>query len=565
MLENTTAGYALYGEKPVYLGSFCQPEWLMPGSSEHEEATNTLLALKILKTIIPNQKTADYMLVFNDSNDVSPQSNEFMIINRKAFIRVVEENLLLFKSKFGHDVTPARLIENLISPNKGFSYLFGKEIALQGIVLGYGTDNSITYERGSSLIEIVTSRSPLSPPNKLPPPPATEAEMILTIENNPGTQQNWKKIKEETNDFSYYKSLGTEDKLKIPFSFKQNSEETKALLNAYRKAQNRVSKILEKNNFLIHILKKFKTDSELFLLQKSSLLNPFSEREKKELPLILARSIHLTFSEELSRAFIDGWNGVESEKNVNSSENFQELEFLEILRRQTLSLNERLKKIKESQQFLQECAKKEQVQPLIPNKLYISTLKPGDSTKPLGINHKSITAVFLIKDILGNPLIGSYKLDSPSQLNREEMIPGFSHGVIGMNVGEVRDIYIHPDFAYGTYSKFGDGMALQIRVELIAIEDNSNLSRFPLLQPVDVAHFTPEITNCSDYQTYQDKYDHLCGLKNWNHYKKAEHLANIPAMTPQLSSKNLEPLTTQEKDLLLKLNWLIYNNQEAFE
>jgi len=337
LFENTTAGYVICGVKPIYLGNFCRPEWLMPGSAEHLEAIHAFLALKILKKLPQDSKLANYILVNQGLDSIPSQNNEFMIINQKAFLRVVKENLVLFKYKFGHDITPENLLKKLISSNHGFSKLFGKEIALQGIVLGYGTNNSISYERASTFTELVASNTPSSPPNKLLPPPANEEEMITRIESL-RTDGNWMKVKEETKDFSFYQSQNPNDKLKIPFSIHQNSIETIILLKEYRKAQNRLNSVLTNKNILNYVLKHLKIKNEVFSPQSENLVEMFTNDEKKTLSQVLARSIQYTFSEQISPEFIMGMRAAMNKNEENLDLDFKKVRFLEILREQTFPL-----------------------------------------------------------------------------------------------------------------------------------------------------------------------------------------------------------------------------------
>ena len=63
LFENTSAGYAMYGAKPIYLGNFCQPEWLMPGSDRHREANESFLALQMLKRNFQNPTKTNCIVI----------------------------------------------------------------------------------------------------------------------------------------------------------------------------------------------------------------------------------------------------------------------------------------------------------------------------------------------------------------------------------------------------------------------------------------------------------------------------------------------------------------------
>ena len=53
----------------------------------------------------------------------------------------------------------------------------------------------------------------------------------------------------------------------------------------------------------------------------------------------------------------------------------------------------------------------------------------------------------------------------------EGTIPGFAKGVVGMLEGEVRQLYIHPDLAYGVYGKLDPNVLVIFKVEVISADD----------------------------------------------------------------------------------------------
>lgn len=130
-----------------------------------------------------------------------------------------------------------------------------------------------------------------------------------------------------------------------------------------------------------------------------------------------------------------------------------------------------------------------------------------------------------------------------------------------MEEGELRDIYIHPDFAYGSYSSFGAGQALKARIELIHIKESLDEEYPNLLQPFDVMHLAPRIRTCEEYATLQKKYNYLCGMRTWLHYKQAEPLICLEHIIEHLLSNESSPPEDQEKDLVSLLNWAIYSKQ----
>ncbi len=559
LIEETSAGYAIYGKKPLYLGDFSLPEWTAPGSKRHKDLNQCYLALNFLKQFPKNPAAKEYTLI-NNGNDLF-KSYRFMIINRNAFNNVFEENLPLFKYKLGWNISFDTLIKQFESLNNNDGKSSKNEPALQGITLGYGTDNAISWERLRSFMNAAFSTTPQCPPKKLPPLPTTEEELSDRI-GSIFKGSDWEKVKEETKDFSNHYIFNPEGNLKIFFAFHKGSEETQILLESYRKAQSMLDQLLSKKNFLNETLERLGIDA-------APLSKTLSLPTKKRLSQILAKSVRFTFSERISSEFVAGWNDAINLSNSTSLlPDPKEVLFLKILDEKTFFSSVRREKTQESQALFQKIESSGGVSCLIPQKLYTRIIRCGKTKKQLTPNTKSILVNYLIKGVDGTPIGGTYKLEEPSKLNLEELIPGLAHGLIGMKEGEIREIYIHPDFAYGVHSEFGHGSALQVQVELIQIEEISDGFSLPYLQPIDVRAQTPIIKTCEDFKKLQKKYNYLCGIKTGLHYKKADNLINLNEVIELILSGDTQaPYTEQEREVISLLNWMIYqaNSSEHIE
>ncbi len=112
-------------------------------------------------------------------------------------------------------------------------------------------------------------------------------------------------------------------------------------------------------------------------------------------------------------------------------------------------------------------------------------MKEGKAERELTPYHRSIKGRYLFKGMDGNSMLGTYQLEDPQQLELQKMIPGLAHGIIGMKEGEIREIFIHPDFAYGTSSEFGAGKAIEVKFELDElINEKSENKNLLILFPV---------------------------------------------------------------------------------
>ncbi|MCB1115445.1 MAG: FKBP-type peptidyl-prolyl cis-trans isomerase [Chlamydiia bacterium] len=555
LFQTTSAGYAIYGEKPLYLGNFCHPEWLMPGSPEHQEANRCFLALQILESYFKqNAHPANCILINRGKSFLYPY--EFMIINKKSFYERINENASLFKYKFGWKTSPESVLEDLISTDNSFLTLLRKELALQGILLGYGAENAISYERNSPIFNSFTSADPVHPFKKLPPLPEEITEELE--ESYASKNPFWKKIREETEDFAPHCLQNREEGLNIFFSFHKNCEKNRFLLEGYRKAQAKINTLFHEETFLENVLENFGVNNKSHTPYEMKIAQKFTDRDKKMLSLALARVISYAFSEQISPEF---FKGIEcADKIQEETFNSEELLCFDVLREQGFSMELRRENASLSREFLLKEAAIKKMRCLIPEKLYTLTLKHSQG-KTLTFNDQTVLVNYLIKDFEGSTICGTYKREPPEILDLGSVTPGLAHGMLGMVEGEVREIYIHPDLAYGVYSNFGKGKAIVVQLELVKIETATNHTQFPYLQPVDVRHFSPEIQTCEAFNKLQEKHNFSCGMRVWSHYKKARDLLDLDTIMTQLQSKQLQTPSEEERELIARLNAMIYNGR----
>ncbi len=537
LFEDTTAGYVIYGQKPVDLEGFQIREKTIPGTKERYASVQGLLALKYWKEISPNIKNQNYILI----DFPTPTGYEITLINRQAFFNVVKANSLLFEYKFGIKITPDVLLDDLIQ--KGFCSLFKENIALQGIVLGYGVENAICYECGSSFLKQLVPKG--LPPYRLPSSPKNPEELAKKIKD-----KNWAKGIE---DLTYYKASEINDRLKIPFSFLKNSKKTKDLLNSYRKYQDNIDIILSKKKFLAEILYRLGTKLSPSLTQKitsDQLCDFFSESERSNLSYYVARTILNTFPGEISPSFMKGMSAAENE--TENAIEISDIQFLDLLWKRDHSI------IQPTVNFFTKIHNQKDFHCLIPQKLYIRTLKKSNSSNTLTKYNEEIKIHYLLKNSEDKLLTGSYHMQDPPVLHLSNMIPGLAHGLLGMREGEIREIFIHPDFVYGTSSDFGNGQVITAIVELVHLGKIEKESTFPVLKPIDVINYAPEIVSCSQFAELQNKHAYACGFRSWKFYKKAVPLISFHTVMNEISNGGKMSLSSAESDLLLKLEWLLF-------
>lgn len=103
---------------------------------------------------------------------------------------------------------------------------------------------------------------------------------------------------------------------------------------------------------------------------------------------------------------------------------------------------------------------------LRPGKVMYKVINPGN-----GPNIKESTSPLLHfseKDLDGEILYDTRKSNNPIRLNLDEATLGFKLGIVGMRVGERREIVVHPELAY---KKLGKTKPNQLLIYDVAILD----------------------------------------------------------------------------------------------
>lgn len=250
LFENTTAGYVLYGEKPLTLCHYPSLENSSIDTPEYQEA---LMLEKGIETWnkLPG-KSNKYLIAVIRTDPQTPYSS-FLVINKTAFSKAVKENLSLFQFKLGTQCNEETLLNRLLAPC-GFSQLLKGHESLQGILFGYGVQNSLTYERGNALRKKAEDFHLAQGGLEATTPEELREQILNYIQAHNGDGQE---ILDELTDFSFF-SPSPENAIapKIPFSFHTSSEESATLINQYTLAEKELATLQSQNDFLDHVLKK---------------------------------------------------------------------------------------------------------------------------------------------------------------------------------------------------------------------------------------------------------------------------------------------------------------------
>lgn len=72
---------------------------------------------------------------------------EVFLINKSNALKVIEENLTLFRDKIGTNFSSSEILEHIVSSRNVFRDGLNKSHALLGLLLGYGKQNAVGFEK----------------------------------------------------------------------------------------------------------------------------------------------------------------------------------------------------------------------------------------------------------------------------------------------------------------------------------------------------------------------------------------------------------------------------------
>ncbi|MBM3192286.1 MAG: hypothetical protein FJZ63_06535 [Chlamydiae bacterium] len=187
-----TIPYVLFGSKPMATTEFLDPFSSSTFSEGHDADDWLFFFFGSVSTW--NLKTKKGWNTWKKYQHLLPSSNyiflerkwnnwvNITLINKKAFLDVVEKNLDIFQSVLGQDTTPQRVLESCITCNDILADALHNHDGLFGILLGYGTHNAKLFHRRFEI-----KRNPQRSQFSLTKKPLKPSEGFSTIEEEYNT------------------------------------------------------------------------------------------------------------------------------------------------------------------------------------------------------------------------------------------------------------------------------------------------------------------------------------------------------------------------------------------
>lgn len=497
LFESTTAGYVVFGHKPLNICNFNSLRSHIPGSDLHRLSVLGLLVQEFLCDMPRHDNW-----IFTIHQPEHPDTYELLIGNRSSLIAAINAHLELFQLKFGFNTKPNEILNQL--EQVGFRALFRGEIALQGIVLGYGYENAISCERF--------------------------------------VKSNYKKT-EEFDDFTYYTPLSPSDRTMIPFTYHSNLSSNRSLISLYQKDQKTIETVLKKPDWSKQVLSTCFKNKKKFL---PIINNEFS------IPKAIAFSIQEACSIYFSPQFIKGMEAAEAGESLAQPEEFVYFDYF--YREDFAIQNGRENRIFSDRFFETDTAFKTT---LIPKRLAIRVLREAADKTNTVVHPQDGLFLYVIKTLEGKPIGGSFYLQEASPIPEKDLCPGLSFGVIGMHPGEEREIFIHPDLFYNTSQ--GDGKPVVVRIVCHSILPSLPATPPLSLLPIQMKHSPFSITTPKQFSEIQAKIQQWAGWQAWMHYKGSCSLQEVLNL---LQTDIPSPTSRVKLDMLL-FEWYKYKKLTA--
>lgn len=236
-------GYTLFGDKPISLaGYFCKTPLgnILLGQLPADEFPQLLSIWQKYAVNFPSKR---FILI--DEPQSNPDLREFVIINKAAFIKTVDENIMLFKKILGKNISARKLLNQLEQPNANLHTILHSHEGLLGILLGYGVHNAFLYHRRDKILQNLRME-------KIP----------LDLQISLASLPNYAKLEKKLEFlWAHLKFCGDHHYLpliigSVHFVGDHSNQETLDLMEKYQKLRGHLSSQYADRCFLLHTLQQ---------------------------------------------------------------------------------------------------------------------------------------------------------------------------------------------------------------------------------------------------------------------------------------------------------------------
>jgi hypothetical protein len=270
LLYTSTFGYTLFGNKPLSLtidGSrpgldtkFIFLKFAIPLLCKHEKSLNS----------------QNFMVLL----EINEELPFIYLVNKRAFVKAVRENITIFQNVLGSDITPEGLLRDIEEKKCELGTAIKKNHALFGILFGFGTQNALAFDYRCQIENFIQNQG--FPPWKDPHQNnlTSIGEIVILNDTRKGEEPRMKTVTPEgrapSSEIRSYEQKLAELNNKLepaggacphwrlvssitPPCFASNPEyeETARLVKEYRAEQAHLTQLLNDERLLEMVLDKF--------------------------------------------------------------------------------------------------------------------------------------------------------------------------------------------------------------------------------------------------------------------------------------------------------------------
>jgi FKBP-type peptidyl-prolyl cis-trans isomerase len=542
-------GYSLYGKKPVTVLGYKEKKIpLLLHETIAKQSAIFREGIRIWEKSGLSKIKSDFLIC--RSKNVSYYGwNDFFLINKISFLKTVLQNISLFQYVLGPKITPQSLLDKFENPQEHLASLFNEDRVLNGIILGYGTQNALYGSREEYLSEHCTIGKEQIPKMIRHNQFYLATNRDCAIKNSYpsfGFSTLEQELKELNKD-----SFVTVDRYplspKLPWFGAFPNAETDILLKNYKLVQKKLSRVLNSPKFLEEVLSQF-WGSRIALPQpKSSLYALLVDKLKNEKNLseyfgqALWDTLKKDVEPEVVETFIQGMMASRQEAGpVYSEEVFGEIYHKQ---REWDKLREAKNHLQMTEVFFQSI---QESHPVIAGKIHYQILMEGNG-ESLDSSATEVLLSYTISTFSGLGLCA--KEQEAFQL--KDLVQGLVVGMNGMKLEEVREIYIHPEWAYGESSNLDPNLGLIAKIKLLDIKSKGESAQS--FQPLELRSDNFSAAEIeSSYVEWTQKLYHQLGQKIWDRMKMLKFISLDQVIEGLRNAR-------QGKTIDLEKNWEILN------
>jgi FKBP-type peptidyl-prolyl cis-trans isomerase len=499
-------GYVLEGSKPVSFRNFCSLDGFgVTGDFENtaKEFEHSLLirkALHVWNRLCSHQKNFALKAVALKNPESIAPAIEVQFINISKLREVIDKNIDLFHYILGSTVTTEQMVDKIAYSDELLIESLQYNLTLVGIVLGFGSHNSVVGGR----IEMISALSI----SKDVAPFALQSALMQSKEEHsldflkPGCYGGYYLELAGGDDTNFRNdlpllrpSLGfanlEEEVLAIDAMFEpvppslwerprfvfgafKGGSPNEPLIEQLQQTQQRILILLERHDCLEQVLEKIGGKKPIIACGKTAPSGGLSHLDAEKWSQILW-SVSSRFENETERsAFREAF---EHPTRVSKDASVMIGGSKAMLR----GLKRALSNLQEAEFQFKTLAKKastnKSLQIIVPERLYFKTTHSGSGKELKRLDRVRIG--YVIEDREQNVLFAN----CDTWLCLSQTIPGFAHGMQGMRIGEKRTIFVHPVLGYGAATTLPPCIGLTIKVHLLDVGEGSSLP-LPALNPL---------------------------------------------------------------------------------